>query len=256
MESQAEINWCHQGNAWVKYMENRDIREILDGWAPPERPNDAPLDGAFVTLERLNAASHADAIHGANSQDDAIWDYLPYGPFSTTAAYSAWVQSVSAGVDPLFYAILDKERGRWAGVASYLRIAPDAGSIEVGHINFAAPLQKTRAATEAMYLMMKWVFQAGYRRYEWKCDAANLASRRAAERLGFSFEGVFRQATVVKGRNRDTAWFAMIDSEWPALERAFDTWLGAGNFDSGGQQRTRLSNLTAPIRVSADPAVR
>ena len=237
-------------------MENRDIRELLDGWAPPERPDGARLDGNFATLERLNASSHASAIHGANFQDDAIWDYLPYGPFRTARDYSAWVQSVSAGVDPLFYAVFDKERGRWAGVASYLRIAPNMGSIEVGHINFAAQLQKTRAATEAMYLMMKWVFQAGYRRYEWKCDAANLASRQAAERLGFSYEGVFRQATVVKGRNRDTAWFAMIDSEWPALERAFERWLRSDNFDSGGQQRTRLSELTAPIRVSIDPAVR
>ncbi len=237
-------------------MENRDIRERVNSWAPPERPNGAPMDGAYVTLKRLNAAGHASAIHGANSRDTTIWDYLPYGPFGTAATYAAWVNSVQAGTDPLFYAILDKERGKWAGVASYMRVAPDAGSIEVGHINFAVPLQRTRAATEAMFLMMKWVFQAGYRRFEWKCDAANLASRRAAERLGFSYEGVFRQAAVVKGRSRDTAWFAIINSEWPALERAFERWLRADNFDSGGQQRTRLRNLTAPIRVSADPAVR
>ncbi len=215
----------------------------------------ARLAGTFVTLERLRARNHANAIHGANRQDDAIWDFMPYGPFSDALDYGAWVQSVQSAGDPLFYAIFDKERDRWAGVASYLRIAPDAGSIEVGNINFAAPLQRTRAATEAMFLMMKWVFEAGYRRYEWKCDAANLASRRAAERLGFSYEGVFRQAAVVKGRNRDTAWFAVIDSEWPALERAFERWLGAGNFDRDAEQRARLSDLTAPVRVSADPAI-
>jgi len=136
-----------------------------------------------------------------------------------------------------------------------MRIKPGAGSIEVGHINLSQGLQKTRAATEAMYLLMAWAFEAGYRRYEWKCNAANLGSRRAAERLGFSYEGVFRQAGVVKGRNRDTAWFAAIDSEWPALKSAFETWLAPTNFDANGRQMQSLSDLTAPILVARDPVL-
>jgi RimJ/RimL family protein N-acetyltransferase len=157
--------------------------------------------------------------------------------------------------DPWFVALIDRATGRAAGVASYLRIDPAAGSIEVGHINLAPAIQRTRAATEAMYLMMRWAFEAGYRRYEWKCNALNLGSRRAAERYGLSFEGVFRQATVVKGRNRDTAWFAAIDGEWPALKAAFETWLAPANFDAGGRQLTPLSTLTRPILVTSDPAL-
>jgi RimJ/RimL family protein N-acetyltransferase len=138
-------------------------------------------------------------------------------------------------------------------VLSYLRIQPQAGSIELGHINFAARLQRTRAATEAMVLLIGAAFEAGYRRFEWKCDALNRPSRRAAERLGLSYEGVFRQASVVKGRNRDTAWFAAIDAEWPALRAAYETWLAPANFDAGGLQAQSLSALTRPILVSADP---
>ncbi len=155
------------------------------------------------------------------------------GRFADEARYADWVRSFEASADPLFYAIRNLETGSWEGVASYLRIAPEAGSIEVGHINFSPALQRTRAATEAMYLMMRWAFEAGYRRYEWKCNALNLGSRRAAERLGLSYEGVFRQAAVVKGRNRDTAWFAAIDAEWPTLKSAFETWLAPENFRPG-----------------------
>jgi RimJ/RimL family protein N-acetyltransferase len=140
-------------------------------------------------------------------------------------------------------------------VASYLRITPAAGSIEVGHINFAPALQGTPAATEAMVLMMAWAFGAGYRRYEWKCDGRNLPSRRAAQRLGLSFEGIFRQAAIVKGRNRDTAWFAAVDNEWPRLRDAYRTWLAPENFDVSGRQRVRLSNLTMPLLVSRDPSI-
>jgi RimJ/RimL family protein N-acetyltransferase len=134
-------------------------------------------------------------------------------------------------------------------------VNPQAGSIEVGHINYAPALQRTRAGTEAMYLMMRWAFEAGYRRYEWKCNALNLGSRRAAQRLGFSYEGVFRQAAVIKGRNRDTAWFAAIDSEWPALREAFEAWLSPSNFDADGQQKERLGDLTRLVRVASDPAL-
>ena len=194
-------------------------------------------------------------MFAANRVSDAIWDWLPYGPFDQLEAYRDWIAGVVGREDPVFYAIRDLESGRAAGVGSYLRIAPEAGSIEVGHLNFAPALQRTRAATEAMYLMMAWAYGAGYRRYEWKCNALNLGSRRAAERLGFSYEGVFRQAGVVKGRNRDTAWFASIDAEWPVLKAAFETWLDPANFDTGGVQRQRLSDLTAPVLVARDPAL-
>jgi len=163
---------------------------------------------------------------------------------------------MAAGSDPLFYAITDLDSGHLGGVASYLRITPQAGTIEVGHINFAASLQRTRAATEAIFLLIQWAFEAGYRRFEWKCDALNMPSRRAAQRFGLSYEGVFRQATVVKGRNRDTAWFAAIDAEWPALKEAFTLWLDPSNFDAQGQQRESLGSLTRLVRVASDPAQR
>ena len=229
-----------------------DPNADLSHWSPPPRPEGAVLEGRHVTLEPLSRV-HLSDLHDANLQDDRIWDYLPYGPFSSVAAYGEWLDWAAASDDPRFYAIRPHATGRAEGVASYLRISPEAGSIEVGHINYAAPLQRTVAATEAMYLMMRWAFEAGYRRYEWKCNALNGASRRAAERLGFSFEGVFRQATVIKGRNRDTAWFAAIDGEWPALSRAFETWLAPENFGPDGRQRQSLSTLTAPIRVTRDP---
>ncbi|HBQ37316.1 MAG TPA: hypothetical protein DD729_10875 [Rhodobacteraceae bacterium] len=155
-----------------------------------------------------------------------------------------------------FYAVKNLKTGNFEGVASFLRISPDAGSIEVGHINFAKPLQRSRAATEAMFLMMQWVYDAGYRRYEWKCNALNTGSRRAAERLGFSHEGIFRQAGISKGRNRDTAWYASIDTEWPALKSAFETWLSDTNFDANGQQKESLSDLTRLVRVLDDPALK
>ncbi len=180
---------------------------------------------------------------------------MPYGPFSSAALYHKWVRESATQDDPFFYAIRNLETGSFGGVASYLRITPASGSIEVGHINYATQLQRTRAGTEAMYLMMRWAFDAGYRRYEWKCDALNRPSRRAAERLGLSYEGIFRQATVVKGRNRDTAWFATIDTEWPALREAYNVWLRPENFDTEGRQIERLGDLTGLVRVSSDPVL-
>lgn len=197
-------------------------------------------------IEPIDADHHAVALHAANSEDGEgrIWTYMGYGPFDTLSDYRAWVEQDCLGDDPMFHAVVDGETGRAEGVASYLRIAPAVGVIEVGHINFAPPLQRTRAATEAMFLMMRRVFdELGYRRYEWKCDALNAKSRSAAARLGFSFEGVFRQATMYKGRNRDTAWFAVIDSEWPALKARFERWLDPANFDSDGGQRESLSGM-------------
>lgn len=219
------------------------------GWRAPRPPSREPMIGRRCRLEVLDAARHADDLFAANQLDteNRIWTYLPYGPFETPSAYRAWVESVANGEDPLFHAVIDADSGKAVGVASFLRITPAAGCIEVGHINFSPSLQRTRAATECMFLMMKRVFEAGYRRYEWKCDALNAGSRAAAQRLGFSYEGIFRQATVYKGRNRDTAWYAMIDTEWPALEEAFESWLDDSNFDADGRQRARLSQLTAPI---------
>jgi len=178
---------------------------------------------------------------------------LPYGPFATAAELADWMRATCTKLDPYFFAIINQATQRAVGVASYLRINPDSGSIEVGHINFAPQLQSTIGATEAMYLMMRWAFMAGYRRYEWKCNALNLKSRRAAQRLGLSYEGVFRQATISKGRSRDTAWFAAIDAEWPSLQIAFENWLQPENFDAAGQQKRSLSAMTEAVLVLRDP---
>ena len=167
---------------------------------------------------------------------------MAYGPFARLDAYLAWADQSAVSQDPLFHAIVDRASNRAVGVAAYLRIEPAVGVIEVGHIAYAPALQRTPAATEAMYLLMRRVFdELGYRRYEWKCDALNAASRAAAERLGFTFEGIFRQATLYKGRNRDTAWYSVIDREWPQRKAAFEAWLGPGNFDDEGRQRTPLA---------------
>lgn len=172
---------------------------------------------------------------------------MAYGPFPTLDSYREWMRTTCLGDDPLFFAIIDLADGQPAGVASYLRIVPASGSIEVGHIHYSPRLQRRPAATEAMLLLMQRAFELGYRRYEWKCDALNAPSRAAAQRLGLSFEGIFRQATVYKNRNRDTAWYASIDTEWSALREAFQSWLAPDNFDASGQQRTRLTDLTHPI---------
>lgn len=229
--------------------------EIVEGWVPPPRPDWTLREGRYVRLERLDPDRHAEVLFAANRADDAIWDYLPYGPFDEMADYRRWLTDMARRTDPWFQVLIDRETGLAGGVASYLRIDPAAGSIEVGHINLSPALQRTRAASEAMFLMMEWAFEAGYRRYEWKCNALNLGSRRAAERLGLSYEGIFRQATVVKGRNRDTAWYAAIDKEWPALRAAFLRWLDPANFDADGRQRESLAALTRPVLAARDPAL-
>jgi RimJ/RimL family protein N-acetyltransferase len=228
------------------------IGAAVPEWRRPAPPERTVLSGRWCRVEPLAPERHADELFRAYAEDaDARhWTYLPYGPFADAAEYRAWMERTCRGDDPLFFAIVDSASGRPVGVASYLRIDPAAGSIEVGHLRFSAALQRTPAATEAMYLMMRHAFALGYRRYEWKCDALNGPSRAAALRLGLSFEGVFRQAWVVKGRNRDTAWFAAIDREWPALARAFERWLDPANFDAEGRQRVRLRALTAPLLVA------
>lgn len=177
-----------------------------------------------------------------------MWLYLPYGPFDSLQSYREWMVSFCNDSDPLFYAILDSKTTNALGVASYLRIDTNNGVIEVGHLAYSPLLQRTRTATEAMYLMMQHAFELGYRRYEWKCNSLNMPSRAAAERLGFTFEGIFRQAAVIKGRNRDTAWYSIIDKEWPALKQAFETWLADDNFDADGRQKVALSTLTSAIQ--------
>ena len=224
----------------------------VDGWKPPPRPPREPMIGRTCRVEPLDPAAHARQLYDANAldADERNWTYLPYGPFAGFDEYAGWLRGVAAGADPMFHTIVDRASGEAVGVASYLRIDPAAGSIEVGHINYSPKLQRSIAATEAMYLMMKRAFELGYRRYEWKCHALNAASRAAAQRLGFSYEGIFRQARVDKGRNRDTAWYAAIDREWPALERAFARWLDPANFDAQGRQLTSLTALTSPILVA------
>ncbi|MDR7125838.1 GNAT family protein [Pseudotabrizicola sp. 4114] len=230
--------------------------QLLADWTPPPHPPAGlTLEGKHIRLDPLEADDHAADLFAAFSGHDALWDYMPYGPFSSASAYHRWVKDHQGRNDPVFFALTDTATGHAVGVASYLRITPDSGSIEVGHICLSPALQRTPAATEAMFLMMDWAFRAGYRRYEWKCNALNLPSRRAAQRLGFSYEGIFRNHTVSKGRNRDTAWFSVIDSEWPALREAFAAWLAPANFDATGQQRERLSDLSQLVRAASDPGL-
>lgn len=221
------------------------VGALLSGWVPPSRPERVVLPGVRCRLEALEARLHADSLFEANAADadGRMWTYLGYGPFGSRADYCAWVELNAAATDPLFYAIVDNGTGRAAGVAAYLRIDPPNGSIEIGHLAYAPALQRTAAATEAMYLMIRRVFDLGYRRCEWKCNDLNEPSKVAARRLGFTFEGVFRQAMVVKGRNRDTAWFSIIDTEWPAHRTAFERWLAPDNFDANGCQRLSLGKV-------------
>lgn len=222
---------------------------VVPDWKPPQVPAGEMMEGRFCRLERLDPDVHASPLYSANALDaeGRMWTYLSYGPFATIESYRAWIDNTCRGGDPLFYAIVDRKTDKAAGVASYTRIDPRNGSIEVGHVAYSPSLQRTAAATEAIYLMMEKAFSLGYRRFEWKCNALNAPSRAAAQRLGLSFEGVFRQAAISKGRNRDTAWFAAIDTEWPALRDAFLRWLSPDNFDEQGKQKLRLSALTGSI---------
>ena len=213
------------------------------------------MEGRLCRLEPLDADRHAEALHAAYAEDreGRTWTYLPYGPFTDAVEYADWVRSVQSGDDPVFYAIVDRGPKRPVGVASYLRIDPAMGAIEVGHLSYAPALKQTATATQAMYLMMRRAFdELGYRRYEWKCDSLNAPSCAAAERLGFVYEGIFRQAVVMKGRNRDNTWFAIVDGDWPAVRSAFEQWLDPSNFDGAGGQRRRLGNFmgAAPDRAA------
>lgn len=222
-------------------------QQLLPDWQAVPTPAHEALNGQYVRLEPLDPARHGDdlwlALQGPDS-DPALWDYLPYGPLSERAAFDTWLNGHAASRDPLFFSVIDLSQQRAVGLLSYLRIAPKDGCIEIGHIAFGRAMQRSPASTEAVYLLAKLTLgELGYRRLEWKCNADNARSMRAAKRLGFSYEGLFRQHMVVKGRNRDTAWFSILDSEWPACNAAFARWLAADNFDAEGRQQQRLEDL-------------
>ena len=211
----------------------------MDYSTPAPRPSKTPIPGRYVVLEPLDPARHGDALWDAVSapEHDELWRYLFDGPYRDRSAFGAALGNKAAGEDPLFYAIVDRASGKATGYAAFLRIEPAHRVIEVGGILFTPPLQRTRGATEAMYVMARHAFEdLGYRRYEWKCDSRNEPSRRAALRLGFTFEGIFRQHMIVKGGNRDTAWYSVLDREWPARKAAFERWLDPSNFDAEGRQ--------------------
>jgi RimJ/RimL family protein N-acetyltransferase len=213
-------------------------------WKPARALSRVALEGELVRLEPVDVARHAGQLFAAQSGSPQLWEYLPYGPFESETAFRVWLTERAATSDPLFYAIVERTSGRALGMASFLRVEPGHGVIEVGHIWYSPALQRTRLATDAMYVMARHVFDdLGYRRYEWKCNALNEPSRRAAVRLGFTFEGVFRQHMVIKGENRDTAWYSMLDGEWPAAKAAFEAWLRPENFDAEGRQLRSLSEL-------------
>lgn len=211
---------------------------------PATRPGPVALDGRFGRVEKLDAVRHGNALWNAVKDHDPIWTYMSaYGPFANEAAFSDWLAGRASLEDPFSYAIVDAS-GRAVGIATLMEIRPAMRVCEVGHIVYSPALQRTPLATEAQYLLARYVFETlGYRRYEWKCNALNAASRRAAERFGFTFEGVSRQHMIAKGRNRDTAWYSMLDGEWPRARAAFERWLQPENFDSNGRQRRRLEEI-------------
>ena len=202
----------------------------LADWKGVPAPTAQLLEGRFIHLEKLDPARHADqlwqALEGPGA-DPKLWDYLPYGPFNQ-AAHS----------DPYFFSVIDRATGQVQGILSLMSIVPAQGRIEIGHVTFGAPMQRSPKSTEAVYLLAKYAFEQGYRRLEWKCNNGNARSKYAAERLGFSFEGVFRQHMVVKGQNRDTAWYSILDSEWPAIGAGFERWLSDENQTESGQVKT------------------
>jgi RimJ/RimL family protein N-acetyltransferase len=217
---------------------------------PAKRPQGTTLDGRVVSIVPLNPIAHADALFkgACGVENERLWLYLFEGPFATRAAFDLHLNQKAGSEDPLFFAILDKTSSDAVGYAAYMRIEPTHRVIEVGSILYTPRLQRTIGATETMYLMARHVFEdLGYRRYEWKCNALNAPSRSAALRLGFTFEGIFRQHMIIKGRNRDTAWFSMLDSEWPQRKATFERWLDPLNFDASGRQKVSLSALNREV---------
>lgn len=205
---------------------------------PARLPANTALEGRYVRLEKLDPARHAQDLWTTlqgSAADPRLWDYLPYGPFSERQSFDLWLAGHARSTDPWFYSVIDRRSGEVQGIISFLSIVPDHGRIEIGHVTFGAAMQRTAKSTEAVYLLVREAFALGNRRLEWKCNADNARSRRAAQRLGFSYEGTFRQHMIVKGVNRDTAWYSMLDSEWPGVRKAFDGWLSEENFKDGQQ---------------------
>ena len=227
-------------------------QDIVDPLPPSRVPARETLSGRFVAIEPMDAEQHAqelfEAGHGS-TEKHKIWDYLPYGPWSDAEAYACVLRQQSASFDPIFYAIRSQETGKAVGQITFMEIAAQHGTIEIGHIWFAPELQRTRAATEALFLMISHAMDnLGYRRMQWKCNAMNAKSRMAAGRLGFRFEGVHFNHLIVKGQNRDTAWYSILDHEWPKLRGAYETWLSDDNFNADGVQETSLSDLIEAAR--------
>ncbi len=225
-------------------------------WQGCPTPAPVPLAGRYCRLEPLSAVEHAEALFTAYAEDvdGGGWTYLPVGPFASLGAYRTYLLAATAGPDPLHFLVRDQISGRALGTFALMRQQPAHGVLEVGYVAFAPALQRSRLGTEAHFLLMAHVFETlGYRRYEWKCDSLNARSRQAALRLGFTYEGCFRQAMVYKGRNRDTTWFSIIDREWPALRAAFLAWLDDGNFDARGQQQQRLETLRTQLSQEDSP---
>jgi RimJ/RimL family protein N-acetyltransferase len=227
---------------------DRPLGEPLD-WEQAPRPERAPLQGRCVRLRPLDPGRDAEALYAVSHEPDgdpAVWTYLPHGPYRSVDELKRTLEVQALSEDPLYFTLRRLPDQRPEGIAAYMRIKPEFGVIEIGHIMLGAPLQRTTAATEAIYLLARHAFDdLGYRRFEWKCDALNAPSRRAAERFGFRFEGVFEQHMVVKRRNRDTAWFAITDKRWPPVRAAFEAWLEPANFDAQGRQLRRLEEIRA-----------
>ncbi|WP_327111347.1 GNAT family N-acetyltransferase [Streptomyces sp. NBC_01341] len=226
------------------------IGEPMPGWAPRPLTPGGTLAGRYCRLEALDPARHAQEVFAAlrSARDDRDWTYMAVGPFPSEVEFDAWIREAASRTDPRHYAVVDQRSGRAVGTLSLMRQDPANGVIEVGNVMFSPLLKRTTLATEAQVLLMAHAFDdLGYRRYEWKCDSRNAPSRRAAERLGFGYEGTFRQAVVYKGRSRDTAWFSIINGEWPTLRHAFDSWLDPANFDDDGRQRRSLADIRARI---------
>lgn len=223
------------------------VGEAVPAWTERPRPPRTSMEGRLVRLEPLNTARHAAKLYEAFARADTrLWTYVPTEPPTSERDMTRWSQTHEARDDLVMHAILVDSVP--VGYCAFMRIDPANGSIEIGHVLFSPALQRTAAATEAMYLMMRRAFEElGYRRYEWKCDALNVASLAAAKRLGFTFEGIFRNAMVMKGRNRDTAWLSITDAEWPALKTALEAWLASTNFDTSGRQRRRLEDIRAAL---------
>jgi RimJ/RimL family protein N-acetyltransferase len=210
----------------------------LADWKGVAAPTATLLEGRFIRLERLDPARHGDQLFAAlegPGADPKLWDYLPYGPFPERSVFDAWLNNHAAASDPYFFSVVDRASGQVQGILSLMSIVPAQGRIEIGHVTFGAPMQRSPRSTEAVYLLAKYSFELGYRRLEWKCNNGNARSKYAAERLGFSFEGVFRQHMVVKGQNRDTAWYSILDGEWPAIAAGFEWWLSDENQTPDGQ---------------------